>query len=116
MIGTMNTTRVQTDENDAPRLVLQALAPELARAYATAISLMPDQKEAEAVLIRAIESLAPNDLTANTLRLTVIANWPAPKSFTLHYKPRSVRFPARIRSNYGRASRANGFGGLQLLP
>lgn len=72
MIGTMNTTRVQTDENDAPRLVLQALAPELARAYATAISLLPDQKEAEAVLIRAIDSLAPNDLTANTLRLTVI--------------------------------------------
>jgi hypothetical protein len=49
MIGAMNTTRVQTDENDAPRLVLQALAPELARAYAAAISLMPDQKEAEAV-------------------------------------------------------------------
>jgi hypothetical protein len=72
MMGTMNMARVQTDENDAPVAVLQALAPEFARAYATAISLMPDQKEAEAVLIRAIDSLAPNDLTASTLRNTVI--------------------------------------------
>lgn len=57
-----------TDTNALP----QNISPELSRAYSTAISLLPTQEEVEAVLIRAINSLAPDDLTASTLRNAVI--------------------------------------------
>jgi hypothetical protein len=71
-MATMNTTSKPAGGNDANGVVLADIWPGLSRAYATAVSLLATEDEAVAILIRAIDSLAPDDFNERTLRNAVL--------------------------------------------
>ena len=46
----------------------------LSRSYFTALTLLGDANEAEELVIEAVESLNPDDVTSNSIRAAVVAH------------------------------------------
>ena len=55
-----------------PKAVDRNLAASLSRSYFTALTLLGDATEAEALIIETVQSLDPGDVTSDTIRDAVI--------------------------------------------
>jgi len=55
-----------------PKVVDSNLGASLSRSYFTALTLLGDATEAEALVIEAVQSLDPEDVTSKTIRDAVI--------------------------------------------